>query len=118
MARKPLLRETVRIERRGSAGDGYGNVTAGWETLVPIVYAEVKPMRGREEVLAGKLAGTAPLEVRFRWRPDLALGAAKLTTDDRLVNVTTGDTYNIRSIENPDMKRQWLLLTCETGVAD
>jgi SPP1 family predicted phage head-tail adaptor len=117
MARKPLMRESVRFERRAEVDDGYGNVTGGWETLVASVYAEIRPLRGREEVLAGKLTGTMPYEVKTRWRADLAIGEDRLTTDDRAVNVATGDVYNIRSVENPDMKRQWLKLTCEAGVA-
>lgn len=119
MARRPMLRETVRIERRAAVDDGYGNViSGGWSSTASPIYAEIKPMRGREEVLAGKLSGTMPFEITLRWRSDLAEGVDRLTTADRVVNVRTGETYNIRSIENPDMRNRWLLLTCEAGVAD
>ncbi|MCF3933297.1 phage head closure protein [Acuticoccus sp. M5D2P5] len=109
------LRERVRFERRTVVDDGAGNRRGDWVAVV-VVSAKVVPVKGREEVIAGKLAGTAPREIVIRWRADLAIGPGRLTTEDCAVNAATGETYNIRSIENPDMKRIWLKLTCEIGV--
>ena len=110
------LRERVRFDRRAEYDDGAGNMQAGWSTLGEVP-AEIKPVRGGEALLAGKLAGKVPAEITVRWSRALGAGDLRLTTDDRAVDARTGDAYQIRAIENRDMRRQWLTLTCEAGVA-
>lgn len=112
MAAGPL-RERVRFERRASgSGDGYGNVSTAWSEL-DVVSAEVRPMRGSEQVLATKLEGREPVEIRVRFSSTLA----NLTTDDRAVNVRTGATFNVRSVENRDQRKKYLTVIAEAGVA-
>lgn len=118
MARRAgQLRERVYFERREDADDGYGTEEGTFARLYPAVSgsvaAEIMPVRGREQVLAARLTGTTVYEITVRWCTALA----GLKEDDRCVNDRTGEIYNIRAIVNPDMKRRWLALTCEAGVA-
>ena len=108
------LREQIRFERRVETNDGYGNTIGSWATFVAGVAASVVPVRGTEEIIAGKLTGTLPIIISTRWQAALAEGEDRLTTADRAVNARSGDAYDIRSIE-ADPRRQWLTLTCEAG---
>ncbi|WP_162409383.1 head-tail adaptor protein [Acuticoccus sediminis] len=111
------LREQIRFDRRVEFDDGYGNTTAGWGAFAEGLPAAIEPVRGSEEVLAGKLTGLTPVTITIRWQPGLVGGADRLTTADRAVNVRSGDTFNIKSIE-ADPRRRWITLTCENGGAD
>ena len=107
------LRERVRFETRGTgSADDFGNVSEDWATVLT-VWGQIKPSRGNEEVLATKLQGVSPVEIRVRWSSNLA----NLTASDRAVNDRTGAIYNIRSVENPDMRRKYLTIYAEAGVA-
>ncbi len=108
------LRELVRIERRAGAVDGFGNVTGDWATLVDEIPAAIEPAKGAEEVIAGKLSGLTPTIVTVRWQANLAEGADRITTADRLVNARSGIPFDIRAIE-ADPKRQWITITAEAG---
>ena len=70
---------------------------------------------GSETVLASKLEGITPVEIIVRWSPPLGEGGDALSTDDRAVDVVSGSIYNIRSIENRDMRNRWLIITADGG---
>ncbi len=106
------LRERVRLERRTTAPDGYGNTTAAWAEIVT-VWGEIKPLRHGETVLAARLQGTGVVEILIRWSTDVA----DLSADDRAVDARAGTVYNIRAVENRDMRKRFLTLTAERGVA-
>src|SRR5215207_3829940 len=57
------LRHAVRFERRANSPDEYGNELGDWQPRISAIWAEVKPLRGTEEVLAAKLQGRAAYEV-------------------------------------------------------
>lgn len=117
MARTGHMRERVRFDRRGEvADDGYGNETGEFEPIATVA-AAIFPMKGSEPVLAGRLQGRVPVEIVIRWSDALGDGPDRLTPNDIVTNVRNGDVFNIRAIENRDMKRQWLTITAEGGVA-
>lgn len=116
MAGAGQLRERVRFQRRRPETDRFGNVEREWATLAER-WAQIKPMKGSEQIVAGKLEGRAPVEIMVRWDTLLGGGASALTTDDRVVHVATGTAYNVRAIENRDMRRRYLTITAEAGVA-
>jgi head-tail adaptor len=111
------LRERVRFDRLVEVEDGAGNMQSGWAPNGEDVAAKIQPLRGSEAVLAGKLQGRQPVEITVRWSPRLATGDSAIHTDDRAVNLATGEAYNIRSIENPDMRKVWLTMIAEAGGA-
>jgi SPP1 family predicted phage head-tail adaptor len=109
------LRERVRFDRRPTVvDDGTGNTLGDWETYLGPVWAEIKPMRGGEVVQMARLTGTRAVEITIR-----STDAARLlTTDDRAVNTQTGEIFAIRLIEDREMRKHFLNITCEAGVAD
>lgn len=109
------LKERVRFDRRATvADDGTGNTLGDWETYLGPVWAEIKPMRGGEVVQMARLSGTRGVEILIR----SSIEARTLVTSDRAVNTRTGETFNIRLIENRDMRNRMLNIIAEGGVAD
>lgn len=108
------LRELVTIERRAGTPDGFGNVVAGWASLVTNEPAEIRPLRGGEDVQAQKLSANGLIEVTVRY----STRTSQILETDRLKNARTGRPMNIRYIEQPDMRRKFLKIVCEYGVAD
>ena len=109
------LRERVRFERRvATAGDGAGNTLPETWTPFYICAGRLRPINGREEVLAQKLGGVQPFELVVR----CCRQAEQVTTDDRAVNDRTGAPYDITAIQNPDERRSYLSMLVRAGVAD
>ena len=110
------MRELVTFQRRAWGSDGAGNTVAAFDTASPIctVSARLRPINGREEVLAQKLQGTLSFELLVRY----CNATASVTDSCRAVNARTGDTYNIRTIQNPDERSAWLSMIVTRGVGD
>lgn len=115
------LRERVVFQRRQAVADGLGGQAGPWVDLFTRA-AEVAPHTaggsGREEVIAQRLQGVMLFDVWIRGDGQ----TLELTADDRAIQIGANRTrirmLNIRAITNPDMRRTWLVLTCEQGVAD
>lgn len=116
MAGAGPMRERVRFQRRRPETDQFGNVLGEWATLAERA-AQIRPMRGAEQIVAGKLEGRAPVEIVVRWDTLLGTGATALATDDRAVDLRNGTVWNVRSVENRDQRRRYLTIIAEAGVA-
>ena len=103
----------MRFERRADSPDDYGNEMGDWQPHIKPIWAEVKPLRGGEEVLASKLQGRAIYELLVRSSSE----TRTITVGDRAIKERTGEAFNIRSVENRDMRNKFLTITCETGTA-
>lgn len=110
------LRHRLKFQRRSAIGDGAGNKVGAWADIVGMSdwAGEITPLRGNERVDASKLQGTATVEIRVRGCPE----TLAITVADRVQDIRKGVMYNIRHIENRDMRDRYLTLTCETGIAD
>jgi head-tail adaptor len=109
------LRELVRFDRRATiTDDGYGNTRGGWAAFAGPYPARVVPAAGSEDVLADRLQGLQPVEITIRWTP---LGAT-IETQDRAVDVRSGKTYSISSVNNGDEHRAYLTILAAAGGAD
>lgn len=112
------LNRRIKIQRRGSGTDGYGNTLGGWVDLITGEPAEIRPMRSGvstvETIDAAKITAAGYVEILLRH----SSRTAQALTTDRIVNERTGEAFNIRSIENPDMRGKYLRLVCQAGVAD
>ncbi|WP_295217325.1 head-tail adaptor protein [uncultured Brevundimonas sp.] len=103
------FRDRVNAQRQTKASDGYGNTIAGWAPLWSGIAAYILPLRGGEEVRAGRLISKNAFEITLRQSPT----TNKLAPSDRLVNARSGVVYEVRNIA--DLKgegRDWLV-TCE-----
>lgn len=89
----------------------YGNTELEWAEQF-FTRAQFINVRGREEVLAARLAGTHIQVIRVRASTE----TLAITTDWRVVDKRNGDEFNIRDV-TVETDRQFITLLCEKGVA-
>lgn len=102
------LNRRIEIRRKSTTSDGHGGQDESW-SLVDTVWAEAISQNGREAVLAGTLQGVSAWRIRIRWRSDMTQ-ADQLSLD--------GKTLNIRSIEDPDGRREQLVVFADTAAVE
>lgn len=98
------LRERVRLQNFISIDDGYGNQIQEWRD-VATVWARVEPLRGTERYQAAQLETVVGWHITIRHRTDI-------TPAWRIVKGST--VFRIVGILNPDERRRFLQLECET----
>ena len=101
------LRERVTLQQEARVTDTGGGYELSWQD-VRTVRARVKPKHGTEQVQGQQLQASTWFYVTIRYREGVEAGQRLLWK---------GAPLNIRSVINPDEKRQWLELLCEKGVA-
>lgn len=101
------LRDQVTIRRAVKASDGRGGRVAVWGD-VDTVPAEVASQNGREAIIAGALQGVSVSKITIRYRPDI------LPTDQLRIDGDARD-WNIRSADDPDRRREQLVILADTG---
>lgn len=115
------LRHRYAFDKRVNVSDGYGNTKGGWEQQFEC-RAGVVHLRGGEDVMAGRLAGTHTQLVFVRtsslsrqvsagWR------MRDLRNGKFVDGVWNGPTFNIRDI-TPTDDRAWLDFLIQSGGAD
>ncbi|MGU3495929.1 phage head closure protein [Xanthobacteraceae bacterium A53D] len=84
----------LRFEQREgfAAPDRYGNTQGGFEERFS-TWAAVTPMKGGEQTIAGRLAGTQPVVIQVR----RSTRTRAITADWRAVDVRSGAVYSIKS---------------------
>ncbi len=107
------LRHRVSFEKREKADDGAGGTVDGAFVVQFTVAAAIVPKLGGEVVSAERLAGRQPVVIRIR----CSSTTEAITPAWRARDARTQEIYNIRSISNPDMRRQYLELMAESGAA-
>src|SRR5262249_26290937 len=105
---------SVKFQKRATAGDGYGNVQGDWADLCGPFFARLRPIVGREEILAQRLAGVQPYELTV----PLCADTLTVTSECRAVEVNTGETFGIVDIRNPDERGFELAMMVRKGMAD
>ena len=95
------LRHRVTIKRKTVARDTYGAETVTWVD-VTTVYAEVKPIGGREYYGAGQTLAESTFTVTIRYRSDIR-PAWQLAYGTR--------TFEIQTVI-PDEKNAMMILGC------
>lgn len=104
------LRKRLTFETEGETPDGGGGYVAGWSTIAT-VWGSFRPERGRERLEAGRLEGAVAGVVRVR----SSATTRTITEKDRVT--FGGDSYQIRSLTNPDQRNKFLEFLVEKGVA-
>lgn len=107
------LRHRIAFEKRAEIDDGYGNQVSGAFVEQFTVSAKVEAKFGGETVTAARLTGQQPVNITVRQSAD----TRKITTDWRAHDVRNDVYYNIRSITDPDDRRAWFEMLCQSGVA-
>jgi SPP1 family predicted phage head-tail adaptor len=104
-----MLREPVTIQRATKVSDGAGGYTETWATLSGAPdRAHVKALSGSERFASDRVEATT------RWRITVRYFAG-LRDSDRVV--IRSIAYNIRFINNLEMRDLWLVLDLDGGVA-
>lgn len=110
----PSLTSRVKLQARGaSANDGAGNAISGWIDIAS-ERAEIKTARGGESVVAARLAGREVFVIRVRAN---AVTRA-LTAANRVLDLDSGRTLGILSVESAGPRDPYVKLYCESGRAD
>lgn len=105
------LHYQVALLKRIEQDDGMGNTVSDFVEQFQ-TRAEFIHLRGGESVLAARLQGKHTQVIRVRNSSNTRL----ISTDWMLRDVRTGKSFNIRDIEH-EVNRQFIALTCESGVA-
>lgn len=106
-----LVHKVAFDKREASDGDNAGNYEGEWVEQF-LCRAEFIHLRGGEAVLAGRLQGRHTQVIRIR----VSQLSNAVTSDWRVRDVRRGTEFNIRDIEFEE-NRQFISLTCESGVA-
>lgn len=114
------LRYRVGFYQRGSAtpqSPDYGSQPGYPGTATFITYADIEPRLGGEQVLAARLTGKNFSNITVRQCTE----TNAVDVDWIAKNEDTGETYNIRSIIDPQQggvrHGMWWEMLCEEGVA-
>ena len=112
------LRHRVTIRRSTQVDNGKGGWTTEWPDLATVC-AEVIGLDGRESVMDQALQGISSFRVRIRWRADVR--ASDQLHGDETAAVFGVDAngnprdVNIRSVVDPDGKREQLIIVADTA---
>ena len=101
-----MVRGPAVIQSETTASDGGGGQTVTWSTVYTIWPEEVRAVAGRETEVQGREVTTSRWLFRVRYGPTI-------TTAHRLVY--DGMTMNIRTVQDRDGKRDWLMIEAEVG---
>lgn len=101
------LKKRITIQQPVEVSDSGGGYTLSWSDLAS-VWAEVKPVSGREDYRALKLESKVTHKVTIRHRSDVTAGM-RISMGGRV--------FNIRAVMNQDEENEKLLLLAEEGVA-
>ena len=99
------MRARLTLQTETQVADGAGGYVLSW-TDAATVWAEIKPLDGREIYTAAHLESRVTHEITLRYRSDIAAD----------MRATDGVRYfNIRAAFDPDGKRRFLKLLAEEG---
>lgn len=102
------LRHRVTIESRSSSLDAAGQQLRSWSTF-GTVYAGIRPLSGREGVLAEAVQSAVTHEVTIRY----------LSGVNATMRVNFGGRYfAIHAVRNTDERNREMVLDCVEGLAD
>lgn len=104
---------SIKLQKRATVSDEYGNEVGGWVDQFTVV-ARIEPAKGREEVLAQRLQGVRPMQITIPCLP----ATEQIQPDWRAINARKPEEqYNIRDCRDPDGRRLRLILDCILGTA-
>jgi len=102
------LSERIVLEQPTSVQDATGDPVVTWVPRAT-VWASVRPIRGREALMAGQLLTAMDTRIIIRWSPTLEA----VSTKWRVREETT--LYDIVSVVNVDDGDRQIELMCKSG---
>lgn len=101
------LDQRITIQREARTADDYGGAALAWVN-VATVWANVRPLSGRERADFGEVEAPANYRFTIRRRGDVT-AAMRITW--------AGAAYNIRFVSDPGARSLYMALEAERGVA-
>ena len=102
------LRHQVVIQAQDTTQDSYGDAVRSWED-VATVWAEVRPLSGRELWAAQQTQATTTHQVVLRYL-DGVTSSCRVKYGTRLLGID--------AVLNPDERNERLVLLCTEGASD
>jgi SPP1 family predicted phage head-tail adaptor len=103
------LRQRVSLQAEQRTSDTAGGYALAWTTLAT-VWANIKPITGKEVLAAGRLETRITHKITVRWRKDLTI-----TPDMRAL--VHDRVFSIRAVINENESNRWATLLVEEGAA-
>lgn len=107
------LDKRVAIYKPSTSRDDYGHASGAWE-LVATVWANVRPIGGRERLRAGQYDATLTHTVAVRYNP--ALLPPRTASSWRLEYI--GRRFNIVAAMDLDERHEFIVFDCTEGSLD
>lgn len=110
------MRARIRFDCRTSVDDPYGGTVSSWQPQFSR-WAEIRPLQGREEVLAQRLQGVQPVLIIVR----LDAETRTIGTDWRAVELngeTVVATYALKTACDMERGGAFLTMMAEAGAPD
>lgn len=107
------LRQRVTIRRKTQTKKPTGGFDEAWSDL-NTVWAEVIGLNGREAVIGQALQGVSYYRIATRFGTDVTDVDQLASADPAVFN---GKTVNVRSVSDPDGRREQLLILADTASA-
>jgi head-tail adaptor len=110
------LRHELTVRRVSEIPNGKGGYKSDWGK-VATANGEVTGLGGSESVIGQALQGISVFQIRIRWRQDIAVDDQLRPTGSCFGFDAEGNArdVNIRSIVDPDGKRQQLVIIADTA---
>lgn len=103
---KGLLDKIIQIQRQTLERDTYGQQIELW-VRVATVYANIKPLVGKEYLTAQQISTELTHDVTIRYRRDIQ-PKMRIKYNNRY--------FEIHAVIDPEEKREWLFLKCREVV--
>ena len=101
------LRTRVRIDAQVRTPDTRAGYALDWTPLLT-THAERIDLSGGETLRAMQVSANSMRRYRLRLPPSITIDATM-----RLVDLRTGEAFNIRNTNEPDQFHRWVVLLCE-----
>ncbi len=102
------LDKQITIKRRGSGQDSIGQPTGTWAT-VATVWANIKPIGGREKIRAGAVESTLTHTIQCNYSADLL----PATSSDDLQITYGSRTFRVTAARDVDEAHMEIIFDCE-----
>lgn len=106
------LKHKLQFASRQSVTDDFGNEQGGYANNF-VRWAEVRPIKGSEQMLAQRLTGVQPVLILVRMDSE----TRDIQPDWRATDLNEGTVYALHSIADMEQKRKRLTMTATAGVA-
>lgn len=111
-----VLKWQVRFDQKIAVDDPYGGTTSEWQPQFTR-WAEIRPLKGSEPVIAQRLTGIQPVLIIVRSDTE----TRQITPAWRAVELDRGEEvrfYGLKTAEDMERARKYITMIAEAGASD